>query len=483
MEPLLKMTHRSSVLPELEYLFHPQAVAVVGLSSGENRFSGGRWLLDSLLSARFPGKLYAVGSENGEYAGLPIYRSLRDIPGPIDHVIVAIPAAATLQLARDAAEKGVKSIHLFTAGFSELGSDAGKRLEKELVDFVRSKGMRLLGPNCMGIYCPATRLAFFENVSTKPGRFGLLTQSGGNGIKAISLGPRRGLFFSKAVSYGNGADINEIDLLEYFTADPETDVIGMYIEGTRDGRALIPVLKKAARKKPLIVYKGGNTESGRSATLSHTGSLAGAGPVWSGLFKQAGAIEVNDMDEMMDLALLFSYARPSSTANTAIVGVGGGAGVLIADVWSRAGLAVPLLPAATREELMRIFVSAAGRSMRNPVDVVPFGKEPVIIQTLRTITDWEKIDYVLLHLAVGYTTEPLRTLMKTGTATLAELPETLKRRVLVLIHEITSPEDRELTGELEEICHQVRLPVFYSAAGAALALSRYARYHQTGLLK
>ena len=473
------MTQSNSVLPELEYLFHPQAVAVVGISPDKNRFSGGRWLLDSLLSARFPGQLYAVGSDNGEYAGLPIYRSLKDIPGRLDHVIVAIPAASTLELARDAAAKGAKSIHLFTAGFSELGGDAAKQREQELVDFVRSNGMRLLGPNCMGIYCPASRLAFFEDVSMTPGRFGLLTQSGGNGIKAISLGPRRGLFFSKAVSYGNGADINEIDLLEYFTADPETNVTGMYIEGTRDGRALLPVIKKAARQKPLLVYKGGNTEIGRSATLSHTGSLAGAGPVWSGLFKQAGAVEVDDMDEMIDLALLFSYLPPLTRANTAVLGVGGGAGVLISDVWAKAGLAIPPLSAAVREKLRAIYVSEAGRSLRNPVDVIPFGKEPVLTRTIEAVSGGDNIDCVLLHLALGFTTEPLRTVIKEGMTTLAALPGSIKQRILVLIHEIVSLDDRKLAGEIEAICHRVGLPVFYTAAGTALALSRYVRYHQT----
>jgi acyl-CoA synthetase (NDP forming) len=472
------ITQHKSVIPELDFLFHPQSIAVVGVSMDKTRINGGRWLLDSLLSARFPGKLYPVGLERGEYAGLPIYRSVKDIPGRLDYVIVAIPAAATLQLARDAAAKGAKALHLFTAGFSELGGDGDKQLERQLVEFVREKGMRLLGPNCMGIYYPGGRLAFFENVSNISGHFGLISQSGGNGIKTIRLGPRRGLFFSKAVSYGNGADINETDLLEYFTADPETKVIGMYIEGTRDGRRCFSAIRQAARTKPVIIYKGGNTEIGRSATLSHTGSLAGSGAVWSGVFKQAGAIEVNDMDEMIDLALLFAYTVPSAGTNTAIIGLGGGAGVLIADTWARAGLTAPIFPAEIREQLKAIFVREAGRSVRNPIDVVPFTDQPIIAKTIAAVTGWGKIDYVLVHLALGFTTEPLRSQMKTGMAMLTELPEAIRRRILVLIHEVISPEDRALAGELEQICRQVGLPVFHSPRGVALALSRYAQYNQ-----
>jgi acyl-CoA synthetase (NDP forming) len=341
--------------------------------------------------------------------------------------------------------------------------------------------MRLLGPNCMGIYYPAGRLAFFEDVSIAPGHFGLLSQSGGNGIKAIRLGPRRGLFFSKAVSYGNGADINEIDLLNYFTADPETKVIGMYIEGTHDGPRCAAAIKRAAAKKPLIVYKGGNTEIGRNTTLSHTGSLSGTGAVWSGLFKQAGAIEVNNMDEMIDLALLFAYTAPSTQANTAIIGVGGGASVMVADCWSRAGLTAPPFPTEVREKLKTIFISEAGASLRNPVDVIPFAGKPILTRTIDAATSWEKIDYVLIHLAIGFTTEPLRTYMKQGMETLADLPESVRRQVMVLIHEAFSEDDRKLAGELENICHRVRLPVFHSAAGVALALSRYMRYYQSKL--
>jgi acyl-CoA synthetase (NDP forming) len=471
------MTQSEPKALDLEFLFHPQSIGVVGVSPQKDKFTGGRWLLNSLLSIKYPGRIYLVGGEAGEFAGLKIYTSLLDIPGRLDHIIVAIPAAATLQLARDAVAKGAKSMHLFTAGFREIGSVAEAKMEIELVDFMRSHGMRLLGPNCMGIYCPASRMAFLENVSATPGHFGLLSQSGGNGMKAISIGPRRGLFFSKAVSYGNAADINEIDLLEYFAADPETKVIGMYIEGTGDGRRFAAAMKKAARK-PLVVYKGGNTEVGRSAALSHTGSLAGTGAVWSGLIKQAGAIEVNDMDEMIDLALLFTYGVPSQRMNTAIIGLGGGAGVLIADTWARAGINIPIFPPEIQRKLKNIYVSDAGRSFRNPIDVIPFGQRHILPQTLEAVTSGDQIDCVLLHLALAYTSGPLREFIHRGMAVLAELPPDVRRRLLVLVHEIVTEADRHLAGEVEEACHQAGVPVFHSAAGTALALTRYQQYYQ-----
>ena len=370
----------SSAGKELEYLFHPRGIAIVGVS--QNPANMGRRFLLPLIQFHYKGNLYPIGLEDSEIAGLKIYKSILDIPEPIDYVICCIPAPSTPQLVEDCVKKRVKVVQFFTSGFSETGEEKGKELEQKLVDIAHRGGVRLMGPNCLGIYCPSQGLSFLNTTPSlaRSGQVGFLSQSGGNSRELIEIGSVRGIYYSKGISFGNACDLNESDFLEYFAQDKETKIIGAYIEGVKDGGRFFRALRAAARIKPTIILKGGRTEAGRQAVFSHTGSLAGNEIVWQAICQQTGAMLVNDLDEMMDLMLAFSYLKPyvprqikgvEGRASFPIVprqikgagdeghpygrrlgliGVGGGRGVQSADDCERAGLSVPSFPPEIRQK-------------------------------------------------------------------------------------------------------------------------------------
>ncbi len=217
----------------------------------------------------------------------------------------AIPARYTTQLLLDSAVKGVKAMHIFSAGWGEIADEEGKKMQAEMIAVARRLGIRVIGPNCMGIYCPKTALTYFRNFPKQSGPFAFISQSGMNASYAILEGEMRSIYYSKVISYGNATDLNESDFLEYLAEDPETKVIAGYIEGVKDGIRFLKVLKKAAKLKPIILYKAGITEHGVRATASHTGSIAGSDKVWDSLLKQAGVLRAHSMEELIDVLILY----------------------------------------------------------------------------------------------------------------------------------------------------------------------------------
>ena len=231
----------------LDYIFHPKSIAVAGVSSDTTRLSQGRHFLESLIDAGFEGKLYPFSRETGEVSGLKIYPSIKDVPGTVDYVISAIPAQHIPQLIIDCASKGVKAIHMFTAGFSEIEDEEGGQLQSQITALAQQTGVRIIGPNCMGLYCPKTHLAFHPDFPKESGNIGFISQSGGHSIYAVREAATKGIHFSKVISYGNAADLNESDFLEYLTHDPDTEVITAYFEGVKDGNRFLKTLKQVAK--------------------------------------------------------------------------------------------------------------------------------------------------------------------------------------------------------------------------------------------
>ena len=360
----------SSERSNLEYVFSPRSMAVVGLSPDPH----GTWLnqvyLQAPLDAGFNGPVYPVNLKGGYIGKLRVYASLRDVPGPVDYVISCVPARHTPALLEDCRAAGVKVVQLYTAGFSETGQGEGIELQNQLLEIARRGRLRLIGPNCMGVYCPSSGMSFSLDFPKEPGNIGLLCQSGGNAIYLIRSGTARGLRFSKAISYGNACDLNECDILEYLADDPETKVIAAYLEGTTDGRRFADVLAKAASAKPVVIYKGGYTEAGSRAAASHTGAMAGSQAVWDGVIRQAGAIRVNSIEEMADTLMALLRMKPPRGLNTCVVGVGGGASVLASDELEKAGLKLPPIPAPIQERMQQI-IPPAGGMLRNPIDAFP----------------------------------------------------------------------------------------------------------------
>ena len=471
----------------LDYLFHPRSIAVAGVSGDLDEPNAGQRFMQSLIEFGFKGNIYPINPSGGEIFGSKIYTSIKDVPDRVDYVVSAIPARYTPQLVADCATKGVRAIHFFTSGFAEIEDERGKQLESEIAKIARQNGIRIIGPNCMGLYCPKTGLTFamdFREQGGFPrqsGPFGLISQSGGNSIYCIKAASTRGVYFSKVISYGNASDLNETDFLEYFTCDPDTKVIGAYIEGVEDGSRFARVLRRLSRLKPVIIFKVGNTDTGIRAAASHTSAVAGSSRIWESILKQAGAIQVDSMEEIIDVALLFLRVSPPKGRNAAVIGVGGGASVQAADECSNSGLILPALPMPIRQRLRDIYASEAGRSFRNPVDISPPAASQIKMFTdsVKLITDCDEIDLVIMH--VGFDIFSLtyaKNSVMPHIESIINLRNMLNKPFAVVLHYNSTEEANHLANEVRGVLCQDGLPVYPSITRAASAFSKFIQYHQ-----
>jgi acyl-CoA synthetase (NDP forming) len=333
----------------LDEVLHPRSIAVVGASDSPD--GRGSQYFQAVMDFGFKGDIYPVNPKYAEVSGIKAYPSIRDIQGHVDFVISAAPAPQVPRIMQDCVEKGVKGIHLFTARFSETGRQDAAELEKRILAIAKKGGVRIIGPNCMGVYYPQWGMTFQPVFPQEYGPVALASQSGQAAGEIIGKTTQRGAFFNKAISYGNAIDFNECDFLEYFANDPEIKVIMMYIEGPKDGKRFFNLLREATRKKPVVIIKGGRGRSGTRATASHTASLAGSIEVWDTMIKQSGAIPVKNIDELVDVAVAFHYLPLIVGRRVGVTAGAGGATVLAADQCEEAGLDVIPLPQDIREEL------------------------------------------------------------------------------------------------------------------------------------
>ena len=354
----------------LEEVFHPKSIAVVGASN--NPASWGYSYTHHLLDYGFRGKIYPINPNYDKVLGVKAYPSLKDVSGSVDYVISCVRAEEILDMLKDCSQKGVKAVHLYTARFSETGRQEAAALEQAILRQARSLGIRLIGPNCMGIYCPREGLSFGYNLPKVSGSVGMASQTGGGASSFVYLASLRGVRFSKVVSYGNALDFNECDLLDYLSQDPETKIILMYVEGVRDGRRFLNSLRQVASTKPVIVLKGGRGKAGSRMAASHTASLAGSVEIWETMVTQAGAISAQNFDELADLALSFYFPPPILGSRVGIAGGGGGSSVVAADQCEEAGLDVIPLPLEIREEL-RSMGAQIWDWIGNPADMSMLG--------------------------------------------------------------------------------------------------------------
>lgn len=353
---------------ELDAIFKPRGVAVVGASNNSAKF--GHIFLKGMIDAGFP-NIYPIHHKEGEILGLKAFKSVKEIPDPVDYVVISIPAKDIPKVISDCGKKGVKAVNIFTAEYSESGTKEGIKREEELVKQARKAKVRIIGPNCMGIYNPSSKIAFFPGISKEKGTFGFISQSGGHAEEFAFKGPILGVKYSKIISFGNASDLDSTDFLEYLTYDDDTEVIALYIEGVKEGKRFFKALKEASEKKTVVVWKGGGTEGGSRACASHTGSLSGSNAIWRAALKQAGVISVKNAEEMGDTLKGIAMLRPPKGNRVAIVGAGGGASVAGTDDCERNGLIVPQFDKKTMQKLENI-VPLLGTSVKNPVDVSYF---------------------------------------------------------------------------------------------------------------
>jgi acyl-CoA synthetase (NDP forming) len=382
--------------PSLAELFSPRGVAVVGASPAERASFAGH-VVQSLKEAGFPA-IYPVNPKYEEVLGLPCYPSLQAIPGIVDHVVVSIPAESALTLLDDCAAKGVKSVHFFTAGFRETGDEQRAELEQAMLSKARAGGFRIIGPNCVGLFVPRSRLVATTGVPLDPGPIAFISQSGGHAHDLPFCGGPRGLRFSKVVSYGNALDVDESELLEYLSEDEETEIIAVYIEGARDGRRFLDAIRQTAMRKPVAIYKGGTTEAGKRATLGHTASLTSSAAVFNALCRQVNAIQVEDVETLVDVLVALRFVSPPPRGTgVAVAGTGGGPSVLASDEMEKAGLRLPPLSPEVEAEL-RGLLPLAGSIFSNPVDATTLVSPGAISATMRVLGKDPQIHMLVYHL-------------------------------------------------------------------------------------
>jgi acyl-CoA synthetase (NDP forming) len=389
---------------KLERAFNPRTVAVVG----DKRAMGYLWLN---AMEPFVGKLYSVQINEDEIRGIealgiPNYHSLLDIPDELDYVVCAVGRAISPRIVDDCIRKGATAVTLFTSGFAETEEEEGVRLQRQLGDMARKAGLLLIGPNCMGIYNPGLGLRqSAEQPWGEAGNVGFISQSGTHCINFSLLGHVHGIKCSKAVSYGNAEVLDAADYLDYLTDDPQTEVIGMYVEGPRDGRRFFDALRRAARLKPVVVWKGGQTEAGARAIYSHTAALATQEALWEAAMRQAGVLTADSLDEMVDVVKGLLYIKPGTGQRVGLVAMTGGQSVIIADAFGRAGLDVPLLTPASYEKLASFF-NIIGGSYRNPLDAggtVAMGFRMDNLQRMLEILEEDaNVDAVVLESAATF---------------------------------------------------------------------------------
>ncbi|MFA5064222.1 MAG: CoA-binding protein [Dehalococcoidia bacterium] len=364
----LEASHRGV----LDYAFYPGQVAVVGAS--EQPVSFGYHYLRHLIDYGFKGEIYPVNPRKESVLGMKAYPRLVDVPGDVDFVICCVSADRVLPLLDECSAKNVKVMHLFTARLSETGRPQAVEMEKEIHLKAARLGIGLIGPNCMGIYNPEAGISFSYNLPMESGDVGLVFQSGGAATLLIQTAALLGIRFSKAVSYGNGLQIDESDIIDYLVDDPKTKIIAAYFEGIKDGKKFMNSIKRAGQKKPVIAIKGGRGTAGARAVSSHTAAIAGSNSVWETVFNQLGVIQVRDLDEMIDQLTLFTGLPQVRGRRMGIIGGGGGKGVLAADLAEEAGLSVPLLSPEMREQLKAI-LPAIWDWLSNPIDFSIWGDD------------------------------------------------------------------------------------------------------------
>ena len=386
---------RLAAVAAVKQLLAPRSVAVIGAS--RQRGTIGAELFHNILSTHFTGPVYPVNPSADEIEGVPAYKTVGDISGDVELALITVPAAAVIEVARECAEKGVHSLVVISAGFGESGA-VGRELQRSLLEICRRSGMRLVGPNCMGIIntAPAVSLdATFAPDKPVRGRIGFLSQSGGLGIAVMARAQALGSGISSFVSVGNKVDLSGNDFLQYWESDPETGLIMLYLESFGNPRKFARIARRVSRSKPILAVKGGRGQAGSRATSSHTGALLSASDITvDALFQQAGVVRTDSLAELFDAALLLG-SQPLPPGNrVAIVTNAGGPAILCADACEAGGLMVPKLPEAVSKELAAFLPAAS--STGNPVDMLAAATGDDYRHVINTLGACPDIDAVIV---------------------------------------------------------------------------------------
>ena len=389
----------------LTHFFAPASVAVIGASTRPGKV--GHDILRNVLSSGFRGGVYPVNPGAEEILGRRCYPTVLDIEGPVDLAVVVVPAPAVLEVMEQCGRKGIDSAVIISAGFKESGPEGVER-EKQLAALAREHGIRVVGPNCLGLFATDTGLnATFSPAFPRRGHLALMSQSGALATAIIDWSVQQGIGYSKFVSFGNGVDVGVVDLLRAWQEDPETKVIIGYIEGLPDGPEFIEVARAVSRRKPVIVVKSGGTQAGARAVSSHTGSLAGSEQAYNAAFLQCGVIRAESVEELFDLAVAFAYQELPRSRRVAVITNAGGPGIMATDAIEREQLVLAGISPATVERLRTKLPPAS--NFYNPIDALGDASAERYAFAAETVLQDENVDGAIAVLTPQAMTEPQET--------------------------------------------------------------------------
>ena len=487
-DPLQGESREAHAQLALATAFAPSSVAIAGVSNRTTGWGGGQMFLRGIRKLGQVPDVYCLNPKGGELSdGTPLYRSLAEVPGPVESLISAVPASAILDLIDDAAAKGVRVMHLFTAGFGETGASDRADLEQEVLRRLAAANIRLIGPNCMGVHSTRGGVSWMDDASTAPGRVGMLSQSGMNASEVVGEGMRRGIDFSNVASFGNASDLNEADYLQFLANDPDTDIVLAYLEGIRDGRRFLQVAREMGRgaagaRKPLVVLKGGLTEAGGRAASSHTGSLAGSAQIWNAVRRQAGFMPADSVEQLLDLAVAHERMPNLAGPRCAVLGGGGGVSVLAADICDRNGIPVPWFSEATQEQL-REFTPVAGTSVRNPLDAGFMFEGNHLDTALSAVAEDESIDWLMVHTGTdggGPSRRGGDDFAERTASRLADAAAQLSKPLAVVIRAPRSSGGFKRGLDLQRNLNDRGVAAFQSIETCAIAVRRYLDWRSDG---
>lgn len=458
----------SELTRRLQALFSPESVAVIGASSRPD--SPGTMLLRAIEDMRFRGELFPINPRHEEILGHRCFPSLSAIGRHVDLAILAIPPESVPDAVRECAEAGVSNCIITSAGFSETGTDRGKLLEEQVLDAVAGSDMRLVGPNCLGIYSSTGGLALFGGQTPSGGRVSVISQSGSIASMLYMLCAERAVMFSKMVSSGNELDLDCADYLEYFAQDPETDIVICYLEQVREARRFMRTAEKLRGAKPLLVWRAGLTPTGSRAAASHTAALSGSSQVWDAARKQADMVEIEDLADATDVLAAFYHLPAPLQGGACVISPPGGIGVNSADAAEKNGVHLPPLAADTIEALAGV-LPPVGTGLSNPVDM---GFGAVVPGNLGSVMKIVARDPAVDVLVVVAGAPAFRKgdpgLIKMHTAEIKEAAADLDKPVMVL--GIPSGFAYRYMAELS----WAGIPCYLSPSAAFRALARFQRY-------
>ena len=455
-------------MKQLDYFFNPKSVAIIGASHKPGKI--GYAILANFLGAGFERKIYPVNPDTDFILGLQVYKSILDVKDDLDLVVIVVPATIVPEVLKECVKKRIEAIVIISAGFSEVGEE-GRKLETKCKRIIEETKTRIIGPNCIGIYDPYTRVdtLFLSRERCgrpKEGNIAFISQSGAVGSTILDWMSEENIGMSKFVSYGNAMDIDDCDLIEYLADDDKTQVITVYLEGIEaSGQKFMKIVKNVTQKKPVIILKSGRTEKGLKAVFSHTGSLGGSQKIYSAAFKQTGVIEANSWEELFDFARGFSTQPLPKGNRIAIITDGGGFGVLATDESDRQGLQLPEPSEKLKKEFSKVMPPYA--TLHNPIDLTGdanANRYKVVIESCLKSDEFDGI--------IAITLFQVPTLEKEIVDYIVELHKKYKKPLLACAA------GGKFTRELSQRLNEGEIPVYPAPERAVKTMAALVKYNE-----